>query len=43
MKNKEVLVKLNDNTEFKGLFKCIDASLNVVLEKSEEVGTDNRF
>ena len=29
-------VKLNDGTEYRGTFICLDGCLNVVLEKCEE-------
>jgi U6 snRNA-associated Sm-like protein LSm6 len=30
-------VKLNDGTEYRGTFICLDGCLNIVLEKCEEV------
>jgi len=38
IKGKPVKVKLNDGTEYRGNFICLDGCLNVVLEKCEEVG-----
>ena len=37
IKGKPVQVKLNDGTEYRGTFICLDGNLNVVLEKCEEV------
>jgi U6 snRNA-associated Sm-like protein LSm6 len=36
IKGNTVMVKLNDGTEYRGTFICLDGCLNVVLEKCEE-------
>lgn len=37
IKGRPVGVKLNDGSEYRGTFICLDGHLNVVLEKVEEV------
>ena len=37
IKGRQVNVKLNDGTEYRGTFICLDGCLNIVLEKCEEV------
>ena len=41
IKGRPVGVKLNDGSEYRGTFICLDGHLNVVLEKCEEI-RDNR-
>lgn len=36
IKGKPVQVKLNDGSEYRGTFICLDGCLNIVLEKCEE-------
>ncbi len=42
IKGKPVQVKLNDGTEYRGTFICLDGCLNVVLEKCEEIGSGSK-
>ena len=37
IKGRPIRVKLNDGTEYKGTFICLDGNLNIVLEKCEEL------
>jgi U6 snRNA-associated Sm-like protein LSm6 len=37
IKGRPVNVKLNDGSEYRGIFICLDGCLNIVLEKCEEV------
>ena len=46
IKGRAVNVKLNDGTEYQGIFICLDGCLNIVLEKCEEIKdgkTINKF
>eukprot|EP00347_Sterkiella_histriomuscorum_P011439 403372449 len=42
IKGKQVIVKLNDGTIYRGTYICLDGNLNTVLEKCEELNKDGR-
>lgn len=39
--NHEVLVKLNDNSEYKGTLLCLDGAMNIALQHCVEIKDSN--